>query len=83
MVLGYVTQCVGYLAVGLALVAGAPEVVVGIAAAASNVTLTKGRKADALNSTGKVRLKVKFTYTPTGGLVKVKIKRVTLKKRLG
>jgi hypothetical protein len=40
LVLGYVTQCVGYLAVGLALVAGAPVVVVGIAAAASNVTLT-------------------------------------------
>ena len=40
LVLGYVAQCVGYLAVGLALVAGAPVVVVGIAAAASNVTLT-------------------------------------------
>ena len=43
----------------------------------------KGKKADTLNFTGKVRLKVKFTYTPTGGVAKVKIKRVTLKKNLG
>jgi hypothetical protein len=42
----------------------------------------KGKKADTLNATGKVRLKVKFTYTPTGGLAKVKIKRVILRKRL-
>jgi len=43
---------------------------------------SKGRKKRTLLRTGRVRLKVRITYTPTGGDPRVRSRKVTLKKRL-
>jgi hypothetical protein len=53
--------------------------------AAGKVTLlikAKGAKKQKLNDTGKVTVKPKITYTPTGGVAKTQTKSVTLKKNL-
>jgi hypothetical protein len=42
----------------------------------------KGRKKRTLLRTGRVKLKVRITYTPTGGDPRIRSRKVTLKKRL-
>jgi hypothetical protein len=43
---------------------------------------SKGAKKKKLNRTGKVRVRAKFTFTPTGGTANTKAKRIKLKKKL-
>jgi hypothetical protein len=43
--------------------------------------VAKGKAKRRLNRTGKVKLRLKITYTPTGGLANIKKKRVKLIKR--
>jgi hypothetical protein len=43
----------------------------------------KGKKKSMLDTTGKLQVKVKVTYTPTGGTARSKSKRLVLKELLG
>lgn len=40
----------------------------------------KGKRKDKLNRTGRVKLKLKVTFTPTGGPPSPEVKKVTLRK---
>ena len=43
----------------------------------------KGKTVKKLNATGKVKVKVEVTYTPTGGTANTMSRKLVLKKLLG
>jgi hypothetical protein len=47
------------------------------------VVKPKGKTRGKLTSTGKAAVKVRFTFTPTGGAPNVQTKKIKLKKTLG